>query len=213
MNTTGKILIVDDKVENLVGLEKVMAPLQAEFIRAASGNEALKATLRYEFALAILDVHMPEMDGYELLQLLRGQKETKNLPVILLTAHFPDETNIVRGYESGAVDYLTKPFNPDILLSKAQVFLEFDRNRRELLRQKIELESLARERDLLNKRLSEEKELLEERVRSRTLELEQVNRAKDDFLANMSHEIRTPLSGVFGMTEVLLQQDLPQSVR
>jgi two-component system, sensor histidine kinase len=213
MAEPSKILIVDDKHENLFALEKALQPLGALIVKAQSGSEALQKSMRHEFALAIVDVLMPGMDGYELVRLLRGQEETRSLPVIFLTAILADEAFIAKGYQSGAVDFLTKPVNMEVLLSKARVFLELDRNRRALMRQKTALVALGKERDRLNRELTAERDMLERRVRERTLELERANRIKDEFLANMSHEIRTPMSGVFGMIDVILRQPLPDHLR
>jgi len=137
------ILIVDDRPENLFALERVLAPLDAGVIAAGSGNDALKATLHQDFALAVLDVQMPEMDGYELAELLRGAEATRALPLIFLTAVHSDEQHVFRGYEAGAVDFLTKPYQPEILLAKVRVFLELDRQRREL-RAAVEVERSKR---------------------------------------------------------------------
>lgn len=134
-----KILIVDDKEKNLYALKKVLSETGAEIIKATSGNDALKAALNHEFALAILDVQMPEMDGYELAEFLRSNKKTKHLPIIFLSAVYSDEAHVFKGYEAGAVDFITKPFNPKILLNKVSIFLQLNAQRIELL-QKIELE-------------------------------------------------------------------------
>lgn len=119
-----KILIVDDKYENLVTLRKVLSKFDAEIVEATNGNSALAATLNHQFALAILDVQMPDMDGYELAEILREEPDTKYLPIIFMSAAFSDDFHIFQGYQSGAVDFLTKPFNPDILNSKVKVFLQ-----------------------------------------------------------------------------------------
>ncbi|MCG6943601.1 MAG: response regulator [Thiohalocapsa sp.] len=133
MNTPGQtILIVDDRPDNLFVLEHVLAPLDARVVAVGSGNDALKATLHHDFALAILDVQMPEMDGYELAELLRGAEGTRTLPLIFLSAVHFDEQHVFRGYEAGAVDFMTKPYRSEILLAKVRVFLELDRQRREL---------------------------------------------------------------------------------
>jgi len=137
--TGQKILIVDDRPENLLALEKVLRETGAQTIRAASGNEALKATLHHDFALAILDVQMPEMDGYELAEFLRGDENTRHLPIIFLTAVYSDEHHVFKGYAAGAVDFVTKPYRPEILLAKVMVFLELDRQKRELV-EKVEVE-------------------------------------------------------------------------
>ena len=127
MRKAQKILIVDDRPENLVALERQLKGLSnVELVKANSGNEALTLTLNHDFSLAILDVQMPEMDGYELAQLLHEDDKTADLPVIFLSAVFSDDFHIFEGYKSGAVDFITKPFNPEILLSKVRIFLRLD---------------------------------------------------------------------------------------
>lgn len=127
-----KILIVDDREENLFALEKILRETGADVIKATSGNEALAATLHHHLALAILDVHMPGMTGFELADHLRGDEKTHSLPIIFLTATFADEENAFKGYEAGAVDYIIKPFNPVILKGKVRAFLELAAYRKHL---------------------------------------------------------------------------------
>jgi CheY-like chemotaxis protein len=124
MNRKQKILIVDDKAANLFALKQTLSGLDLEIIEATSGNEALAATLEHRFALAILDVMMPGMDGFELAGTLRGDVQTRDLPIIFLTGVYSEEERIFKGYEVGAVDYIVKPYNPTVLLSKVRVFLE-----------------------------------------------------------------------------------------
>ncbi|MBU1241312.1 PAS domain S-box protein, partial [Myxococcota bacterium] len=126
------ILIVDDRVENLVALETILAPLEVESVRATSGNEALSLSLKHSFAMAILDVQMPGMDGYELAEFLRADNNTHLLPVIFMSAALQDEIDIFRGYDAGGVDYITKPYAPQVLLGKVRIFLELDRYRKRL---------------------------------------------------------------------------------
>ena len=145
MNTTkeklvAKILIVDDREENLFAMEKILKTLSCEIYKAHSGNEAMSFTLRHEFALILLDVNMPEMNGFELAEILRGNKKTKLIPIIFVTAINKDEANVYRGYETGAVDFLFKPVNTDILLSKVKVFIELDLQKKALESIKAELE-------------------------------------------------------------------------
>ncbi len=141
-----KILIVDDRKENLFALRKVLGGVGAEIIEAANGNDALAATIDHRFALAILDVVMPGMSGYELAELLRGDERTRVIPIIFVTASHSDEGQVFRSYEAGGVDYIVKPYEPHILLGKVRVFLELDRNREELLRYRDRLETLVAER-------------------------------------------------------------------
>ncbi len=137
-----KVLIVDDRVENLVALEKVLSKTNAEVLKAGSGNEALKLLMKNQFALAILDVQMPSMDGYELAELMREEVKQASLPIIFVSAVYSDNWHIFKGYESGAVDFLAKPFNPAQLIAKVDVFLNLYQQR-EYYRQKIDHLGLA----------------------------------------------------------------------
>ncbi|MHB1147776.1 MAG: sensor histidine kinase [Lutibacter sp.] len=124
MNTKPKILIVDDKPENLVAIRIVLKDLDIELVEATSGNEALKATLRHDFALALLDIQMPEMDGYELAGILREEEKTMHLPFIFISAVYTDNLNVFKGYEKGAFSFITKPFQPEILINKVKFFID-----------------------------------------------------------------------------------------
>ena len=131
-DSRGKILVVDDRPENLLAIETALKHVGAETIQAHSGNQALALMLRHDFALVLLDVQMPEMDGFEVATIMRDNESTRQIPIIFVTAISKDEEYVFRGYETGAVDYLFKPLNMDILQAKVRVFLEMDRQRREL---------------------------------------------------------------------------------
>ncbi|SLM28315.1 putative Histidine kinase [Desulfamplus magnetovallimortis] len=140
-----KILIVDDIPENLFVLEKILGKLEVNIISASSGNEALAHVLDHDFALIILDIQMPEMDGYEVAEILKFDEATANIPIIFVTAIDRDTTKEMKGYDTGAVDFIFKPLNKFILLSKVKVFLE-------LYKIKTGLEQMVMERTLeLNK--------------------------------------------------------------
>jgi PAS domain S-box-containing protein len=119
-----KLLLVDDKEANLHALEVLLRDLNVEFVRASSGNEGLVKTLEYDFALALIDVQMPEMNGFEMVDLLRQEEKTKYLPVIFVSAIYKDEVYQIKGIESGAVDFITKPIVPQILFGKVRVLLD-----------------------------------------------------------------------------------------
>src|SRR3546814_11472573 len=134
-----KFLLVDDIDENLSALEALLRRDGLELFKARSGREALELLLVHDFALALLDVQMPEMDGFELAELMRGTERTRRIPIIFLTAVATDETWRFRRYESGAVDYLLKPVDPRIIARKADVFFEFGLQHLELERHWEEL--------------------------------------------------------------------------
>jgi len=135
-----KILIVDDKPENIFSLKKVLADVDAQVIEALNGNDALIASLNHEFALAILDVQMPEMDGYELAEFLRCEEKTRTIPIIFVSAVYSSDYHVFKGYDAGAVDFMVKPFETKILLSKVNIFLEMARQKRALAASKAHIE-------------------------------------------------------------------------
>jgi signal transduction histidine kinase len=148
-NESIKILIVDDRSENLHAMQVTLEPLGVEMLTAGSGSEALALMLRHEFALVLLDVQMPGMDGFETATLMQGNQATRDVPIIFVTAINKDQRHVFKGYETGAVDYLFKPLDADILLSKVKVFiklhqarLDYARMHQELLRTR-NLESLG----------------------------------------------------------------------
>lgn len=139
-----KILVVDDKPANLLAMQKALQKISAEVITAQSGNEALSLLLRHQFAVILLDVNMPNMDGFETAELILQIEETKNTPIIFVTASDKNEQSAFQGYASGAVDYLYKPIDQKILLSKVNVFLKIYTQNIEIINNRNELENLLR---------------------------------------------------------------------
>ncbi|QWR76019.1 response regulator [Candidatus Magnetomonas plexicatena] len=133
------ILIVDDKVENLLVLETLLERSDLNLVKASNGKEALWKLLSDDFALVILDVHMPEMDGFEVANLIRKNKRTRTLPIIFVSASHGEEASVFRGYETGAVDYLVKPVDDVVLKSKVNIFLELDKQRQTIIDNSLQL--------------------------------------------------------------------------
>jgi CheY-like chemotaxis protein len=124
-----KILLVDDRAENLLALEAILGVFDHELVRAGSGEEALKALLTDDFAVILLDVAMPGMDGLETAEHIKSRERTRDVPIIFLTAVHPDPEHAFRGYEAGAVDYVSKPFDPWVLRAKVAVFVDLHQAR------------------------------------------------------------------------------------
>lgn len=156
------ILIVDDRHENLVSLEALLESPELNIVQAASGNEALSLVLEHDFALVLLDVQMPEMDGYETAKLMRGIKKCKSVPIIFLTAISNERGHLFRGYEAGAVDVMFKPIEPDILKSKVTFFLELYHQRKLIDQQALELKLKVEELLLVKQELEKSNRILED---------------------------------------------------
>jgi signal transduction histidine kinase len=209
------ILVVDDDPRNLVAIEAAMGDL-GRLVKARSGREALACLLKQDFALILLDVRMPDLDGFETARLIRGRERSRHVPIIFLTAYQHDLKGILEGYSLGAVDFLFKPITPLVLRAKASVFVTLQQRNQEVMRQAELLREAERrdhERQLADARTSWEAELLrrrvaEERRASEELtrlnaELRDAHRRKDEFLAMLAHELRNPLTPLHTSLAVL----------
>ena len=159
------ILLVDDRAENLLALEAILEPLGQRLVRAQSGEDALRCLLEREFAVILLDVQMPGMNGFETARMIKARERTKHVPIIFLTAISKDEDYVFKGYSVGAVDYMSKPFQPEILRSKVQVFVDLYAQRRRIAEQEQRIRDIERQ-DL---ELRHMRELLQSEARFREI--------------------------------------------
>ncbi|VVO62299.1 Sensor histidine kinase RcsC [Pseudomonas fluorescens] len=190
-NIQAKLLIVDDLPENLLALEALIKREDRIVYKALSADEALSLLLQHEFALAILDVQMPDMNGFELAELMRGTEKTRNIPIVFVSAAGRELNYAFKGYESGAVDFLHKPLDIQAVKSKVNVFVDLYRQSKAMKEQVLALEQSRREQETLLKQLQ-----------NTQLELEQAVRMRDDFMSIVAHEVRTPLNGLILETQL-----------
>ncbi|MGG7605754.1 hybrid sensor histidine kinase/response regulator [Massilia sp. BKSP1R2A-1] len=186
-----KLLIVDDLPENLRALDALIRGEERLVFQASGGEEALALMLEHEFALAILDVQMPGMDGFELAELMRGTERTRNIPIVFVSAAGRELNYAFKGYETGAVDFLYKPLDPDAVRSKVNVFVTLDQQRRQMQRQMAALERSRQEQETLLRELNQTQG-----------ELQRSLRMRDEFMSLVAHELRTPLNTLFLETQM-----------
>ncbi len=193
------VLLVDDKAENLVALEGILDDPQLILFKARSGNEALSLILEHDFALILMDVQMPDMDGFETAELIRGNKKTKNIPIIFVTAINKDQKYVFKGYETGAVDYLFKPLDPEILKSKVNVFLDLYNQRKVIKEQSLELEHKVTELNAAFLELQKKEKLLQKQAD----ELASRNQDLKEFAYIVSHDLKAPLRAISSLVNWL----------
>lgn len=216
------ILIVDDKPENILSIRKTLEQYQFEVDTALSGEEALRKILKQNYTLIILDVQMPSMDGFEVAEALSGYSKAKDIPIIFLSAVNKDKRFIVKGYDSGGIDYITKPVDPDILLMKVKTFSRLYQQSQELkqmhqsLQEEVEVRKLAQEALIAHQQ--QVNDMLEQKVRERTEELREINKSLEasnhdlqQFASVASHDLKEPLRKIqlFGaiLRDKFLQMD------
>jgi two-component system, sensor histidine kinase and response regulator len=193
------VLMVDDRPDNLLALEAILQPLEVRLVRASSGEEALKRLLSDEFAVILLDVQMPGMDGFETAAHIKQRERTRDIPIIFLTAISREVQHQLRGYDAGAVDYLAKPFDPEVLRAKVAVFVD--------LWAKNQL--LQRQSELLELRLVE-RDQAQDALARQAMELERSNAELEQFAHVVSHDLQEPLHTLSGFLELLSEQHAGQ---
>ncbi|MFW6328281.1 MAG: response regulator, partial [Bacteroidota bacterium] len=207
MNTTKNnqinILIVDDRPENLYSLKNLLLNDSYRFFTSTSGEGALNIAIKEEIHLILLDVQMPEMDGYEVARLLKMNRKTENIPIIFITAINQEDSHAVKGFEAGAADYIFKPVVPEILKAKVSVFIKLYRKEQELAEKNRLLTEKNNDLEIARRKLKEINNELENRVAERTnelsernAELQRINKVLDNFLHVSAHDLRSPLSNL-----------------
>ncbi|MFI5218572.1 MAG: response regulator [Bacteroidia bacterium] len=192
-----KILLVDDREDNLLSIESILEHDGYAFVRANSGRNALKILLQeFDFALILMDVRMPNLNGFETAALIYEREKLKHIPIIFITAHNYGDENVYKGYRAGAVDYIYKPINPDLLRAKVSVFVELYKKSHKLMLQEQKLIAINKnlENEINERKISEEKvKTLNKELLKNIDRLEAANKDLDRFAFMASHDLQEPL--------------------
>jgi signal transduction histidine kinase len=202
-----KILLVDDREDNLLSMETILESGDYQFVRATSGRQALKILLNeFDFAMILMDVKMPNLSGFETAEMIYERQKLRHIPIIFITAHSYDDEKVFKGYRSGAVDYIYKPINPDLLRAKVGVFVELYRKTQQLVAQEQKLIAINKslENEIKEHKLSEEKiKALNLKLLQNIDKLEASNKDLDRFAFMASHDLQEPLRKIHIFSERL----------
>jgi len=228
------ILLVDDLPENLFVLEAMLADLAQNLVKAHSGEQALRAILKEDFAVILLDAKMPGMDGFETAALIREREKSRYTPIILLTAFDKSDEETLRGYSAGAVDFIFKPIIPGILRAKVSTFVELYQKSQEVSAQAVQIGIFNQELEATNEELQEARAELELRVQERTADLQAANeelvrltdtlheqtldlQAQNEdlnaFSYSVAHDLKNPIFNIIGYSDLLKDETLPTDQR